>query len=147
MDKKEFLFRTVSVPSIVFALVMLLLFLSACKSTTPVVVSENRTESRLNGYRETITDSVFVFKHDSVFVKHKGDTVFVDRWRSSIEYRSKTDTVHVSDSIYVNKNVVEVKETNRLNGFQNFQIWCGRILLFAGLLIVVYLLVKWRLKW
>jgi hypothetical protein len=147
MDRKELVLRIAAFISILAATCVFVLFFTACKATKPVVASENKTENRFAEVRETINDSVFVFRHDSVFVRERGDTVFVDRWRSLIQYRSKTDTVSVRDSVYINRDVVAIKEVNRITGLQNFQIWCGRILLGIVSLIGLYLILKRRLKW
>lgn len=147
MEKREWIFQIIAWASILAAVLALALFVTACGSSKPVVASENKTENRLANARETITDSIYLFKHDSVFVRDRGDTVFVDRWRCRIEYRAKTDTVYSRDSIYINRDLVQVSEVNRLTGWQNFQVWLGRILISLLVLTGVYLFIKQRLKW
>lgn len=39
------------------------------------------------------TDSVMVYARDSVYVREKGDTVYVDRWHTLYRDRIKSDTV------------------------------------------------------
>jgi len=39
-------------------------------------------------------DSIHI--HDSIYVREKGDTVFVDRWHTKYRDRQRTDTMYVS---------------------------------------------------
>jgi hypothetical protein len=85
---------------------------------------------------------------DSVLVHSVGDTVYVDRRHTEYRYRYRTDTLTVRDSVYTDREVVvtEMVEVNRLTGWQSFQLWCGRILMGALVLTVLYKRFKDRLK-
>lgn len=104
---------------------------TACKSSTVYVP----VESVKVEYRDKLLrDSVHLY--DSVLVKMKGDTVWLEKFRYLYRDKLIRDSIFTVDSIRVPYPVIEYKETNRLNSFQSFQIWCGRILL---LLVVGYL--------
>jgi len=72
-------------------------------------------------------DSVYV--SDSVLVKLKGDTVWLEKYRYLYRDRLVRDSVFRTDSIQVPYPVEVEKEVNRLTSFQSFQVWCGRLLL------------------
>ena len=79
------------------ATIALLLFsLTGCRSRIQYVPVESvRTE-----YKDRLQrDSIYV--QDSIFVREKGDTVFVDRWRYLYRDKLITDTLIVNDSIRV----------------------------------------------
>lgn len=62
--------------------------LTGCKTTRYVPVETVRTEykDRVRTVHDTVRDSVLrlndVYKHDSMAVMMRGDTVFVDRWHT-----------------------------------------------------------------
>lgn len=87
-------------------------------------------------------DSIFL--HDSVLIRAKGDTMFVEKYRYLYRDRFLRDSVFVRDSVQVPYPVVETLEISRVSGFQNFQIWCGRILLVLLLGYFGLRLWKWR---
>ena len=91
--------------------------------------------------RETVSrqvDSVLVHVTDSVIIREKGDTVFVAKWRTVYRDRwhDRTDTLVIRDSVGVETPVLVAKP---LSGWQNFQLWAGRIAL-----TVLLVLCAWR---
>lgn len=106
------------------------LLLSGCKPAQ--VVGGSTDQSHENNHIVRQTDSVFIYKTDSVVIREKGDTVFFCKWR--IEYRDRwrdrTDTLIVRDSIAKETPVMVYKT---MSGWQTFQLWCGRILLIIVL--------------
>lgn len=108
----------------IYILIPILCLLSSCKGKTIYVPIENsRTEYKDRLY----TDSIFL--HDSIVFKVQQDTVFVEKYKYIYRNRLLRDSIFKYDSIQVPYPVVEYKEVNKLSGFQNFQIWCGRLLL------------------
>ena len=84
----------------------------------------------------TTLDSVYLYEKDSIFVKQKGDTVWLERW--SIRYKDKL--VEKKDTAYINK--VEVKEVAvpaELNWWQRWQIRS-----FWWLFGVVVVVIAWQ---
>jgi len=104
----------------------------ACKSVQYVPVESIKTE-----YRDKIVrDSVYLF--DSIIVKEKGDTLIMERYRYLYRDKFIRDSVFINDTIRVPYPVEVVKQgKKRLTGWQNFQVWCGRIAL-AGVLILFF---------
>ncbi|MDR2806265.1 MAG: hypothetical protein LBB85_11655 [Dysgonamonadaceae bacterium] len=120
------------------------LFLFSCCCSTKTAVSESRQEDRFAEVSKKATDSVYVSRYDSIFIRETGDTVFIDKYHIRTDYRLRVDTVSVRDSIYIDTGVFEVKEVNRLSIWQTVEVWCGRLLLVAVVLVVVYGLFKGR---
>lgn len=111
---------------IVFIIVLLLLLwlLTSCKTKMiPYPVESVKTEYK----DKLIKDSIHIL--DSVFLYSRNDTVFLNKYRYMYKDKLIKDTVNVTDTIRVPYPVEIEKEVNRLNSFQSFQIWCGRILL------------------
>ena len=115
--------------TVIFCAIALLCF--ACGTIKYVPIETVKTE-----YRNTIArDSIFL--RDSIFVKEKGDTVFLERYRYMYRDRILRDSVIVRDTIRVPYPIEKIKEVKKpLSGWQNFQVWCGRIAFIVALLCV-----------
>jgi hypothetical protein len=94
-----------------------------------VPVESIKTEYRDNLVRDSI------FRYDSIFVKDRGDTVFLEKFRYLYRDKLVRDSVFIGDTIKVPFPVEVEKPVKYVSGLQNFQIWCGRILL---VLLVIY---------
>ena len=116
---------------IILSLFSALFFTSGCSPR--VLVREVVRDSLIV---RTTLDSVYLYEKDSIFVKQKGDTVWLERW--SIRYKDKL--VEKKDTAYINK--VEVKEVAvpaELNWWQKWQIRS-----FWWLFGVVVIVVAWQ---
>ena len=123
-----------------------LLFLAAiatmlysCKSVKYIPVETTKIEYRDNFVRDSI------FRYDSVFVRDKGDTLILERYKYLYKNRIVKDSIFINDTIrdpYPVEVVKQVKAT--LTSWQSFQIWCGRIALFALMLVCFYFV--WKQK-
>jgi len=127
---------------ITILLLLISLLFTNCKTNTIYVP----VESIKIEYRDKLLrDSVYLY--DSIYFEKylKGDTVFLTKEKYKYLYKDKLirDSIFKIDSISVPYPVVEFQEVNRLNIFQSFQIWCGRILL---LLIFGFVCYKWYNK-
>ena len=101
--------------------------------------------SRVNYYPVEIykTDSIFIKQyerdsihtHDSVFVKSKADTIYINHWRTVYRDRVVRDTVFESrvDSV---QNVVEVERD--FTPWESICFSLGRVMLTIGAFILVY---------
>ena len=99
---------------IILSVFAALFFISGCSPR--IVVHESVRDSLIV---RTKLDSVYLFEKDSIFVKQKGDTVWLERW--SIRYKDKL--IEKKDTTYINK--IEVKEVAvpaQLNWWQRWQI-------------------------
>lgn len=81
---------------IYIACVLLVLSLIGCRTRIQYVPVESvRTE-----YKDRLQRDSIYFR-DSIFMREKGDTVFIDRWRYLYKDKLITDTLIVSDTIRV----------------------------------------------
>lgn len=108
----------------VFILFFAGLFLLGCKTRIQYVPVENTRIEYKDNY---LRDSVFMY--DSVYVKDKGDTVFIEKLRYIYKDKLIRDSVFIQDSIAVPYEIEKIVKEPYTSSFQNFQIWCGRILL------------------
>lgn len=93
------------------AVLCMIMLLSGCKTTRYVPVERMRTEykDRVVAVHDTVRDSVLilndVYRHDSVSVRMKGDTVYVERWHTllqSIQLRNRAERSKAAhDTLYV----------------------------------------------
>lgn len=109
-------------------LIAILVFICASCTTTkyidkPVPVETVRTEYINQLYR----DSIFI--HDSIDRYIKGDTVYQLKYKYIYKYLNRTDTIVKTDSIEVPVEVktVEIKEVNKIKGYQSFLMCLGTI--------------------
>lgn len=90
---------------VLFALAIIIALFASCKSTQTVVVDKTAKDSvYITNWN---TDSIYI--HDSIFVHHKADTVYRDRWHTEYRYKELHDTLMVTrvDSIpYVQEVIV-----------------------------------------
>jgi hypothetical protein len=124
---------------IFFAVIATLLY--SCKTVQYIPVETVKTEYRDNFVRDSI------FRYDSIFVKDKGDTVYFERYRYLYKDKIIRDSIFKCDTIRVPYPVEVLKQIKApLTSWQNFQVWCGRIALAILLLIGIYFVLKWKLK-
>ena len=94
-------------------LIGLLLMLGGCK-TKEVVSTDHKTVHDTTYVVKLSHDSVWIetLKHDSVIIREKGDTVYIERWKT--EWRDRwhetiqVDTLH---DAYIEKDTVVVTRT------------------------------------
>ena len=120
-------------------MIAILIFICASCTTTkyvdrPVPVETIRTEYVNQLYR----DSVFV--HDSIDRYVQGDTVYQYKYKYIYKYLNRTDTVVKTDSIEVPVEIktTEVKEVNKIKGYQSFLMYFG----LGFILILLYKAIK-----
>ena len=116
---------------IILSLFATLFFIGGCSPR--ILVREVVRDSLIV---RTTLDSVYLYEKDSIFVKQKGDTVWLERW--SIRYKDKL--IEKKDTAYINK--VEVKEVAvpaQLNWWQRWQIRS-----FWWLFGVVVVVIAWQ---
>lgn len=104
-----------------------LLFLS-CKTKTiyvPVETQEKQKEYVDRWQRDSI------YLHDSIFVEKKGDTIWLQKYKTIYKERLVRDSIFVTDSIQlqVPYPVVEVREVNRLRTWQIILMCLGGVLI------------------
>ena len=126
--------------ALLIVIVALLLFsLTGCRSRIQYVPVESiRTE-----YKDRLQrDSIYV--QDSVFVRDKGDTVFIDRWRYVYKDKLITDTLFVNDTIRVPYQIEK-----QLSRWQQTKMDVGgwAIGVLSGVLVLgVWYVVRWLIR-
>ncbi len=114
--------------SVLILLTFICLFLSGCKSTqyVPVPVEAVKIEYIDRQHRDSIHIT------DLVYIRAKGDTVWLTRWRAEYKDRLIRDSVILRDSIPVPYPVEVVREVEKeLNWFDRLRLWLGNVLLIG----------------
>lgn len=124
---------------IVLSLVLMVVCTS-CRQIKTVVEYRDREVIKTELQRDS------VYMHDSVYVAQKGDTVFVDRWRTEYAYKyiARVDSFTRVDSIPYPVEVV--REVRVRNGYDKFCSWFLWIVVVAGGVFVACKVLK-RTTW
>lgn len=119
--------------AMVFAAILAMLILcSGCETVRYVQVPVTHTDTL---WKSTTThDSVYV--RDSIHIKEKGDTVWIDRWHTLWKIKTAYDTTYISktDTVGVPYPVEKLVE-RELSWWQKVKMRMG--VLFMGLIGVV----------
>lgn len=108
-------------------LLVLAIVVGGCRTKTVYLPVETvKTEYRDKFFKDS------VYMYDSVFVKLKGDTVWLEKYK--YQYRDKLvkDSVFINDTIRIAYPVVETKEVNRLHTWQILLMCMGAVLIGLG---------------
>lgn len=123
----------------IIVLILLAIMLYSCKSIQYVPVE---TIKRDTTYISQIKiDSIY--HRDSIYVEHKGDTVYLSKYKYLYKYIEKHDTLwrEKTDTIQV---VYPVEA--QLTKWQKIKINMGEYLIAAIVLIVIWLCAKYFIK-
>lgn len=93
---------------------LLILMLISCRTTKVIEVPVDKVRIE---YRDRIVIDSLI-RNDSIIIKEKGDTVFLERYRYIYRNLSTRDTINVTDTITVVQTVEVTKEVNRLHNWQ-----------------------------
>lgn len=131
--------RLVQIGCISFILIMLMLLLHGCAPIKYVPVETLKVEYRT---RDSIRhDSIY--KHDSVYVKEKGDTVY--KYIKQVENRylfiNKTDTLLQTDSVKVPYPVEK-----KLTKWESIKLDMGGWMFGALIVLLLYILYRRHIK-
>lgn len=121
---------------IAIAIVLLLLF-GSCRSIKYVPVETVRTDSLYLTVHER--DSIHI--KDFIYIREKGDTVFVERWRTQYRDRGRTDTLYVDR---VREVQVPYPVEKELTWWQKTKIELGE--LSIGIILVLLIVAIWLIK-
>lgn len=125
-----------------FIFFFLFLFFSSCKTVEHSVMSVSTDTTRNISEKIKIQhDSIFIFKHDSIFIHAKNDTVFVEKWLTDIQRIIHYDTVHQYDTIYKSKDDKSTITTSNIVEKKVYVKW----LFWLGLAIPVLLFAVWKI--
>ena len=122
---------------------ILLASLTSCKGVeyiqVPVVHTDTVYQSKL------VHDSIY--QHDSITIRERGDSVWVERWHTRYIERERTDTVYKSirDSIpYPVEKRIEVPA--QLSWWQQTRLHMANILLWFLLILAIIKFIKFKIK-
>ena len=116
-------------------LAILAAVLVGCKQTEYVVVPEYHTDTLR--VAQIVTDSVY--KHDSIYIHEKGDTVWYERWHTQYRDRLRIDTVYKSRVDTIANPYPLIKEVEKpLTKTQKGLMWAGGLSLMALFVFGVY---------
>lgn len=119
--------------------VLLVLSLIGCRTRIQYIPVESvRTE-----YKDRLQRDSIYFR-DSIFMREKGDTVFIDRWRYLYKDKLITDTLIVNDTIRV-PYPVEKELTRWQQTKMDVGGWAMGVLSGIAILGVAYVII-WLLK-
>lgn len=114
--------------------ILLSIILGGCTSTKYVEVPVDRVSIE---YRDRVSIDT-VYRGDSIIIREKGDTVFLEKYKYIYKVRELRDTVNVTDTITVVQTVEITKEVNKLYTWQLILILLG----VGAVLFIIYKLVR-----
>lgn len=114
--------------------ILLSIILGGCTSTKYVEVPVDRVSIE---YRDRVSIDT-VYRGDSIIIREKGDTVFLEKYKYVYKVRELRDTVNVTDTITVVQTVEITKEVNKLYTWQLILILLG----VGAVLFIIYKLVR-----
>lgn len=123
----------------IIVLILLAIMLYGCKSIQYVPVE---TIKRDTTYISQIKiDSIY--HRDSIYVEHKGDTVYLSKYKYLYKYIEKRDTLwhEKTDTIQVAYTVEA-----QLSKWQKIKINMGEYLIAAIALVIIWLCAKYFIK-
>ena len=114
---------------LIAACAILAWMISSCKVQDCIPETIVRDSIRV----EQKLDSIYLYEKDSIFIKEKADTVFIEKYITRYK-----DVLKVQrDTIYQDNSVVEVKEVKYIPTFVKVMAWIGGALTLLLLLWVV----------
>lgn len=120
----------------VVALTVIVLCLVGCKTkhiTSESVKTDTQYIDRFH------RDSIFI--RDSVYIREKGDTIWLTKWRTEYRDRFIHDTIYITKTDSIN-TIVEVVKEKQLNWWQRFKLdaagWIIATMIVAILLYILY---------
>lgn len=135
--------------------------LFGCKTTRYVPVESVRTEykDRVVAVHDTVRDSVLmlndVYRHDSVLIRMKGDTVYVERWHTLMlnsQLRNRAERSKAAhDTLYVTRTDsvrVPVPVERKLTKWERVKMHFGTVsMVIAAMAIIAGIVIlAWWLR-
>lgn len=118
---------------------LIVLLLSSCATTKYVEVPVDRVKIE---YRDrTLIDTLI--RNDSVIIKERNDTVFIEKYKYLYRIKEAKDTINITDTITKVQIVEVVKEVNKVHNWQIVLMVLGGVATALGLYKLVILIKKW----
>lgn len=127
---------------IVVAVIFITLMLMGC--TTTKYVETVRTDTLKVAH--IVTDSVWVYNHDSIVINQQSDTIRIERWHWRDRWRDRVshDTIYQSKTDTVKVEAVSRHTEKGLTWWQKFRIHCGNIFIIALIAAAIVGILKIR---
>lgn len=109
-------------------LIFLVFIAVSCGTTKVIEVPVDRVRTEYIDRHSIDT----VIKNDSIIIREKGDTIFLEKYKYLYKYVNRTDTVLKTDTITKVQTVEVVKEVNKLRSWQVILMVCGGGLIALG---------------
>ena len=123
-------------PMFAAIIIGILILFSSCATKTKIEYVDRevvRYETKVQ--RDTLINNI----HDSVFVEHKGDTVFVNKWHAVVKEKIKEKV----DTCWRDSVMIETKE--KIVKKQIIPKWCYGSLVVC-LLFIIFAIIKFGRK-
>ena len=119
------------------AVVVLALLMCSCKSIEYVPVVEKHTVHDSIYFTQIQRDSIW--QHDSILIKDRGDTVWVEKWHTKYVEKQVHDTTYIAkvDSIPVPYEV-KVEVPAELSFVQKLCVYVGAFVIFIGMILLFW---------
>ena len=109
-------------------LIFLVFITISCGTTKVVEVPVDRVRTEYIDRHSIDT----VIKNDSIIIRDKGDTVFLEKYKYLYKYVNRTDTVLKTDTITKVQTVEVIKEVNKVKNWQVILMVLGGSALALG---------------
>lgn len=113
--------------------------LISCGTTKIVEVPVERIKTE---YIDRTNIDTFI-QSDSIIVKDKGDTVFLEKYKYLYRYIQNNDTFIKVDTVTKTVTVEVTKEVNRIHDWQIILMVLGGVAIALGLYKLIKLIKKW----
>lgn len=117
--------------NLIFIALAFLLF-SSCKTSTKIVEVPVEVIKKEYVYNTKI-DSIYI--RDSVDRWQKGDTLYITKWHTKLQYINKIDTITRTDSIPKIITITKETEVNHL-------YWWQKMLMCIGCASLLYIIIS-----
>lgn len=122
---------------IIVAILVVILFYG-CTTTKYIEVPVDRVKIE---YRDrTLIDTLI--RNDSIVIREKDDTVFLEKYKYLYRIKEVRDTVNITDTITTVKTVEVTKEVNKLYTWQIVLMILGG----SGIVLLIYKLINFIRK-
>lgn len=117
-----------------------LVMMCSCKSQERVVTVYSHSTDTLI---QTKVERDSIYAHDSIYVRDRGDTVWIERWYTRWRERMLADTVYVAkcDTLTRTETITKYRE-KELTWWQKTRLWIGNVVLIALFVAVAFFV--WR---
>ena len=119
------------------AVAVLALLMCSCKSIEYVPVIEKEVHHDSIYFTQIQRDSIW--QHDSILIKDRGDTVWVEKWHTKYVEKQVHDTTYIAkvDSIPVPYEV-KVEVPAELSFVQKLCVYVGAFVIFIGMILLFW---------